>query len=471
MIPFVYEKCCARMKEIILIGQQFCITTDCWTSVNTISYIGVTAHFLDSNFKFYSVLLECSAIDVAHTSGNLSKELQRIVEAWGIKNKILLAVSDNANNIKNAIIFKLNWNHFGCMAHTLNLIVKDGLKNKLIEEILCKVKTIVTHFRKSYTANERLLSYQRNLGKIPLKLLNDVPTRWNSTFYMLERFLELEEAIKSSVALIDKELPIMNVADWQNIKHLCSILKPFENATKIISGELYYTASLVIPMSNGLIDVYKNLIKKYFSQLINEVLRTFLTGLSERLGSVEKNKTLITSTFLDPRFKTFGFSEINSGENAKQCIISAVSEKYAEELRKKNISETDLCPETKSTISTDSDEFSIWSSFDKSVTVAQPRGTSKSRAIIEVQRFLEDEILPRNENPLNWWREHKYHYPTLSIIAQEKLCALASSVPCERLFSKAGQVLNERRTRLSDKKTKMLLFLNMNYQYCNDIDE
>lgn len=67
----------------------------------------------------------------------------------------------------------------------------------------------------------------------------------------------------------------------------------------------------------------------------------------------------------------------------------------------------------------------------------------------------------RIEDPLVWWNIHKVTYPHLALVAQERLCCLASSVPCERLFSKAGQVISER-SRLSENKTKMLLFLHFN---------
>jgi hypothetical protein len=77
-----------------------------------------------------------------------------------------------------------------------------------------------------------------------------------------------------------------------------------------------------------------------------------------------------------------------------------------------------------------------------------------SRAIIEVHRYLEDDLIPQNSDPLQWWRNNKFKYPKLSLLVQERFCALASSVPCESLFSKAGQVLNEA-------KTKMLLFFNV----------
>ena len=67
---------------------------------NNDSYIAVTSHFVDENFKIKSVLLECSILAGSHTSYNLAQELQRIVTAFNLRDKITLAVSDNAANIK-----------------------------------------------------------------------------------------------------------------------------------------------------------------------------------------------------------------------------------------------------------------------------------------------------------------------------------------------------------------------------------
>jgi len=44
--------------------------------------------------------------------------------------KIILAVSDNANNIKSALN-SLKVKSLGCFAHTFNLIVQDALKLQL----------------------------------------------------------------------------------------------------------------------------------------------------------------------------------------------------------------------------------------------------------------------------------------------------------------------------------------------------
>lgn len=49
----------------------------------------------------------------SHTSDNLSQELKNFTEEWSLENKIVLAVSDNAANIKSAIVNGLGWKYFG----------------------------------------------------------------------------------------------------------------------------------------------------------------------------------------------------------------------------------------------------------------------------------------------------------------------------------------------------------------------
>ncbi|CAH2090005.1 unnamed protein product [Euphydryas editha] len=68
----------------------------------------------------------------------------------------------------------------------------------------------------------------------------------------------------------------------------------------------------------------------------------------------------------------------------------------------------------------------------------------------------------KEEYPLKWWKTHRAIYPHPYQIAIQKLNAVASSVPCERVFSAAGNILNERRTRLGIRKLQQLIFLNQN---------
>jgi len=53
-------------------------------------------------------------------------------------------------------------------------------------------------------------------------------------------------------------------------------------------------------------------------------------------------------------------------------------------------------------------------------------------------------------NALQWWQHNEQHYPILSRIAFDILAALASSSADERIFSKAGNVINKERWHMKD---------------------
>lgn len=143
----------------------------------------------------------------------------------GVENKVLLAVLDNASNMQQALKDVLSWNFYRCLAHKINLIVRDSLVT--VEDVLAKIWAIVTHFKRSNNFSEKLIAYQRNSGLEPKKLVRDDCTRWNSTYLMLDRFCELEEAIKCTLALIDKDLPVISTEEWKISKELRTVLKPF----------------------------------------------------------------------------------------------------------------------------------------------------------------------------------------------------------------------------------------------------
>jgi len=469
LIPAEYEKCMNAMK--LLIDNELetgCITTDCWTSRNTEGFMAITIHFIDLNFVLRSVLLSCHPYSESHTSENLSKEIKNVLKVWGVDKKIVFAVSDNAYNIKNALS-TLQLKNLGCFAHTLNLIVQSALKQE--SSLIDKVKAISTHFRKSTTAHHKLMTYQTNLGeKQPKKMLQDVSTRWNSTFYMLQRFVDLELAIRGTIGLLDKAPDSLNSEEWLTIKEFCKVLSPFEEATRAISGEQYMTASLTIVIVQGLQNVCELMKKCNYSQRTNGLINNLVTGMNDRQswGNIEKSNTLGKCTFLDPRFKNVPYVSNDSMLNTiKNDIIDSTSQLIS--LTRSEVTTTsniELSTSLGSTSQPKEKTFSIWETIDTQVTHMQPvERTSKSRAIIEVQRYMEEALVPRNSNPLIWWKEQKHNFPFLSILARRMLCCLSSSVPCERVFSKAGLVLSDRRCRLNSKKAQMLLFLNQNGNY------
>jgi hypothetical protein len=251
LLPAKYTEVYNNTKEVIKDAVSVTITTDCWTSRNVEGFIAVTSHFITPTFETKSVVLETSSYNENHTSANLAAELNRIIREWNLENKILLAVSDNAANIKKAIKEDLKWRHFGCLAHTINLIVQDALKS--IEPLIEKAKALVSHFKKSSNAKTKLDFYQKQNNKEAKK----------ATFYMFQRIFELKEEIRATIAVLGKEnWPIFSNEEFETIEQSIKVLAPMETVTRMMSGEKYVPASSVIIITNGLQDVYEQMLKK-----------------------------------------------------------------------------------------------------------------------------------------------------------------------------------------------------------------
>lgn len=79
------------------------------------------------------------------------------------------------------------------------------------------------HFKHSVLANEELRSVQEQMGFSKLKVKQEVDIRWNSTFAMIQRLLDLKKAL--CVAATD--LPEFLVAEeWKVIEDCIEVLKP-----------------------------------------------------------------------------------------------------------------------------------------------------------------------------------------------------------------------------------------------------
>jgi len=68
-------------------------------------------------------------------------------------------------------------------------------------------------------------------------------------------------------------------------------------------------------------------------------------------------------------------------------------------------------------------------------------------------------------NILIWWKENEKKFPHLAELAKKYLCIGATSVSCERVFSRAGWIVSKRRSCLSDKNVSTLTFISQNIHY------
>ncbi len=104
-----------------------------------------------------------------------------------------ILVRDGASNM--ALGLRLaNVASVHCFLHILDLVVKDSIfSQRTIIDLCAKVRRIATHFDHSSLARNELKNLQAEQGiNLPLFPVQDVSTRWNSTYLMLERALTLK---------------------------------------------------------------------------------------------------------------------------------------------------------------------------------------------------------------------------------------------------------------------------------------
>lgn len=80
----------------------------------------------------------------------------------------------------------------------------------------------------------------------------------------------------------------------------------------------------------------------------------------------------------------------------------------------------------------------------------------------EVQRYQDSPPLPLSDEPLGWWKSEACKYPHLAGLAQRYLCVPGTSVPSERIFSTAGDIISAQRCALTSEPADQLLFLKKN---------
>lgn len=380
-IPAAYEACKTKVANKIKKVVRVCLTTDCWSSSNNDSYLALTAHFINDSFQLESILLDCLPIEGSHTSKNLAETIKKITDSYGLSDKILIVVSDNAANIVGAIN-ELNWKHFGCYAHTINLIVHNALET--VQDLQEKARLIVTFFKRSNLATEKLMKFQRDCGSnSPKKLIQDVPTRWNATFLMLQRLVLLQDAVKTSLALSEKDALNLTSNEWKKCSELVEVLEPFESITREMSGERFLTGSQIIVLTAGIAHVCSILMKKSYHSDILTVVADLQKGISTRLKNIEHSKTVGVCTFLDPRFKQHAFTSQTTMESIKDTVIKLVVQEYNKE-NKLQLSEVE---EEEPPGKKKKNELSIWGFFDSKMENL-PQTNPTCSAIMEVQRYV-----------------------------------------------------------------------------------
>ncbi|XP_024027613.1 zinc finger BED domain-containing protein RICESLEEPER 2-like [Morus notabilis] len=254
----------------------------------------------------------------------------------------------------------------------------------------------------------------------------DVPTRWNSTYMMLDAAIKFQKAFKRYEEEDDKFVsyfwedegekrkigpPLDD--DWENVKVFVKYLKTFYDITLKFSATLNVTSN------------------SYFHELCD---------MQNQLSELSKQEDSMLSSMSNVKDTMYRLHEVYSGEKGE----SVTNENSGEAA---TTSTTEVKIEAKG-------KGCLWSSF-----VRKMKENNVNEYKNDVDKYLTDPMedpTRSNFNVLDWWKNNATNYKVLSLVAKDILAILVSTVASEA-FSTGGRILDPFRSSLSPKMVEALI--------------
>ena len=237
---------------------------DLWSSRAKHGYLGVTATWITPNFEIKDVMLEIKYAASLHSGEVIANKLYKYINDWNFEQRVTSITTDNGSNVVSMLHILNqkggceNIQRLPCIAYTIQLAIGKGLAS--VEILVARVRRLI-HFFQYQKQVERLEQVQKKLGYVDIMCcVQDVSTRWNSTFYAWECLFFLKDAIIQLQADLytstDRESKkdgnklkrfLLSDEEWNLLDQLIDLLMPFEEATREFSGNTYITLSKTIP--------------------------------------------------------------------------------------------------------------------------------------------------------------------------------------------------------------------------------
>ena len=434
----------ARLQKATAVS----LTADFWTSCQNRSYIGVTVHFIE-NWQLNSLVLNVIEVSESHTANVCGKLLCDIAAEWEIEDKVLCIVTDRGRNIVKGVEEHTPFLSTNCIAHIMQRGIAAGLKAASMDNVLAKCRKVVGHFKHSPLQSSLLTEMAEQLQISNLCLIQDVTTRWFSGLAMAQRLLAQKEAVNAVLDNNNKGELKLTDADFSRLEQLVKLLTPLKEVSDFLGGDKYATGSCAVRA------VYK--------------LELFLTPSEEEpiyIGSFKRAfnsymtdniripPVLTVCAALDPRFKKLSFLSQVDRDQAYTCILNGMIAHFGSTMAAISTHHDDGQVET--TVNANVHSF-LESDEENNADTADDNIGKRLEAELAAYRASPQE--PIGCDPIFYWSKAQQSYPNVAFQASKLLSIPATSVPCERLFSVAGLLVDKRRTSLTPEHVQQMLCL------------
>jgi len=487
----------------------FSITVDHWTSMANDNYGAITLHFIN-NFKLHTIILSFMKHQGGCSGEELANQLYTSLGSWGlnIKEQLIAVVSDSCSNMNRfgmIVCDDHEVQHHYCTDHLLHLTALKSFANDTCIEPLSALKALVNFINSSPQSNAKLADCQKKIhpGKRPLKLLNEVRTRWWSTYTMIQRAIKLQQALtmmkRNEIMMRQQnrrqlqpsklEQLCLKEQDFDTLGFMEDLLAPFADAQRCLEGEKYVNISLIVLVIKKLQTALVGaLAASEHEPALHGVVEEMLSDFNDRWGEeilyssnvarVSGNrqqgipKYAYWGALLDPRTKKLTLSLLEPDEKRQiwadiQDEIVAIALDMQDEENNNNNNNTEeqqqpKRPKGAATFLTHGyAEESQQSDDGNEITVV-------GDISLELAMYKADKgCLLNNENgnyydPLEWWKGNHTKFPKVWLLAQRILSIPATSAPPERVFSAAANIIDKKRARITTDNAELVMFLRGN---------
>ncbi|XP_019158830.1 PREDICTED: zinc finger BED domain-containing protein RICESLEEPER 2-like [Ipomoea nil] len=404
-----------NLKKLFRVGtQRVSLTTDTWTSVQRINYMCITAHFLDDQWKLHKKIISFVPVS-SHKGEYIAKALESCLLEWGIKN-VFTVTLDNASSNDTAMGFfkskllswgsssvKVQYMHMRCIAHILNLVVQDGLK--FADESVKRVRGAVRWVRNSPARLTKFREFAELFGVEAKSALHlDVPTRWNSTYIMLNTAVQYQvvfDAYERNDPSYSADLESApTFLDWCSVESLVKLLKAFYDMTVRISGSLYVTSNTFFSEISDLSCMLEAMVNSDHGT--EKAMGTQMRNKFDKYwGDPEKmNSIIFFANILDPRDKEeympHQFAQLYGEEKGIACFTEVQSAMAA-----------------------------LYDDYAAAYSLSSTQTASSTQAV---------QSEANQATTCKWWKSHSERFPILSKMARDVLAVPISTVASESCF-------------------------------------
>ncbi|TRY82969.1 hypothetical protein DNTS_033317 [Danionella cerebrum] len=180
----LYENEKEKRNLVLAQVNYIALTGDHWTSVSNNNYLGVTAHYINDTWELKSFALTILKTEERHFAEACKEQFLSVARKWDIEAKMTTIGTDSARNMVAAIRLT-RYEHMNCRSHGAAKYYSESRRQRLSQQV--------------------------SLGKKQEPLIQDVPTRWNSTLDMVKHLSSNKEAVIA--ALDNQEHKLMEACD------------------------------------------------------------------------------------------------------------------------------------------------------------------------------------------------------------------------------------------------------------------